>query len=172
MNIENYTIGELKKYKGSEDYKDLSKSDKIMIDTKLLENKLFDNPDRKLKKVSRHTNKKEMEREYWAKHKQYKKQISRLFRKAYHFLTQPEVFVEVYENILTRAEFEEIFSSEFVHNQKLRLYENMEKPERFKKWIDKSKKRLKKKGIKVGKGAKEKAKSFAREKLKILKRNN
>ena len=169
MNIEHYNIKELKEIKNSEKYNKLSKNEKLEIDIKLFEDKLFDNPHRNLKKVSRHNDKKKIEKEYWKKHKEYKKQITRLFRKAYHFLTYPELFVEVYENILARAEFEEVFSSEFVHKQKIRLYENMEKPEQFKKWIEKSKKRLKKKGIKISNNAKENAKKFAREKLKILK---
>ena len=171
MKIENYTIDELKEYKKTKEYQELDKKDKVMIQARLLENKIFDNPHRKLQKVTRHTDKDKLEKEYWKKHKQYKKQISRLFRKAYHFITAPEVFIEVYENILYRAEFEEIFSSEYVYQQKLRLFETLEQPQKFKKWIEKSKKRLKKKGIEIREDAEKNVKKFAREKLKILKDN-
>ena len=92
----------------------------------------------------------ETEEEYWREHKKMKKAIGKLFRKSYKMLNDPQAFIEKYENLLAEYEFKGVVSPEWSQQQRERLYREMNSPNEFKDWVEKGKKRLKKRAKKMG----------------------
>jgi len=90
----------------------------------------------KLKKI-------ETTEEYWKKHKEYKKRISRLFRKAYKFINKPSDFAEEYDKILDEMEFIELVTPEWTQQQRERFYEMLNYPQELRQWLEDNAQRIK-----------------------------
>lgn len=84
----------------------------------------------------------ETEKEYWQKHKEMKKDIKKLFRSSYKLMHNPNEFIKKYDLMLSKYEFIGVISSEWADEQRIRLFNEMNKPEEFKDWVSDVKKGL------------------------------
>src|SRR6056297_3643250 len=92
----------------------------------------------KLKKI-------ESEKEYWDKHKEYKKKLNKFMRKGFKYMFRQDEFINGYEKILLEMEFIGLVKHEWVINQLNRLIEELKVPNEFKEFVERGKEKLKNK---------------------------
>lgn len=92
----------------------------------------------KLKKI-------ESEQEYWEQHKIYKKKLAKYCRKGYKYLLKQDEFIDGFESILLEMEFIGLTTHKWTLEQMQRLFNELNSPNEFKNWVERSKKRLIKK---------------------------
>lgn len=87
----------------------------------------------------------ETEEEYWKLHKEYSKKMRKLRNSALKFIKNPHNYFKEFEILLNEMLKDEIVTSEWVQEQKVRFYKEMNSPSEFKDWLGKKKDALLKK---------------------------
>ena len=80
----------------------------------------------------------ETEQEYKEQLKIYKRRIGKLFKTAFRHLAEPEVFFNKFDNTLDEMVFIKLVTPEFAQSERMRLYNELNRPAEFRSWIDDS----------------------------------